>query len=82
MLGLLAHDLEMFRRDGVDESHGLFECADEDDSAEIAPGGRGDGRARQRAKLRVDRLLDLIRERSVVRDQDRLGARVVLGLRQ
>ena len=53
-----------------------------DDGAEIAPRRAGDLGARQRLELRVHRLLDLVGERGVVGDQDRLRAGVVLGLRQ
>ncbi len=81
-LGIGARDLEVLGRDRIDQRHGIVERGDVDDGAEIAPGGGGDRCTRQRRKLRGNRLLHRIRERGIVGDQDRLGAGVMLGLRQ
>ncbi len=62
-LGVRALDLQMLGRDRVDQRHGVVERADQDDRAEIAPGGAGDRGARQRLELRRDRALDRVGER-------------------
>src|SRR5262249_56036638 len=77
-LSVLTLDLEMLRGDGVDERHSISERADQDNGAEIAPGGGGDRGTRQRAKLRADGRLHRAGERGVIRDQDRLAARTIL----
>ena len=45
--GVLARDLEMLGRDRIDERQCLIERADQDDGAEVTPGRRGDGGARE-----------------------------------
>ena len=81
-LGVGALDLEVLRRDSIDERHRLLKRADHDDGTEIAPGGAGNLGARQACELRRHGALDHVRECLVVGDQDCLGAGIVLGLRQ
>ena len=72
----------MLGRQPVDQRDRVGKLRHQDDGAEIAPRRAGDFCARQRLELRLHRLLDLIGERGIVGDQDRLRAGVVLGLRQ
>ena len=81
-LGVVGGDLQMLGRELVDQRDRVGKLRHQDDGAEIAPRRAGDLGARQRLELRFHRLLDLIGERGVVGDQDRLRAGVVLGLRQ
>jgi hypothetical protein len=81
-LGVLGDDLQMLGRQLIDQRNRVGKFRNGDDGAEIAPRRAGDFGARQCLELRLHRLLDLIGERGVVGDQNRLRAGVVLGLRQ
>ena len=72
----------MLGGDGIRKRHRLIEVLHQDDRAEILPRGPRDFRARQRGKLRLDRARDIVGERCIIGDQDRLRVGVVLGLRQ
>ena len=80
--GIRRHDLEMLGGNGVGQRHRLVEMSDHDDGAEIVPRGAGDVRARQRRKLAFHRTRDVGGEPRAVGDEDRLRARIMLGLRQ
>ena len=83
LLGVCRGDFQMLGRDGIDQRQRFVEVAHQDHRAEIAPGGAGDLCARQLPELALDHgAFDRAGERCVVGDEDRLRARVVLGLRQ
>ena len=72
----------MFRCYAVDERDCVFETGNDDDGAVIAPARTGDLPARQQSKGARDRLVHAIGEDAVIRDQNRLRRRIVLGLAQ
>ncbi len=75
-------DLEMLGRDAVGKRGGFIERAQEHHGSEHAPALARDVASRQDGELPLDRCLDGAGESVAVRHQDRLGGRVVLGLRQ
>ena len=74
--------LDMFRRDPVDQSDPLVQVVDDDRGAMGPPAGAGDIGARQGSELVGDGADHGIGEVGVVGDQDRLRRLVVLGLGQ
>ena len=74
--------LDMFRRDAVDQVGPLIEVVDDDRGAVCAPAGAGDISARHGPELALDGADHGIGEIRVVGDQDRLRRLVVLGLGQ
>ena len=79
--GGVGHEqLEVLRRQTVDQRGRVHQVRDHDDGALVPPAGGGDGVARQRLELAQDRRSDRIGERGVIRDQDGLCELVVLGL--
>ena len=79
-VGVAGLDLEMLRRQTVDERDRVGEARHHDDGAEIAPARAGDVAARQGLELAGERFLDGVGERRAVGDEDRLRRGVVLGL--
>ncbi len=73
-------DLEMLGRDAVSERRRFVQRAQHDDGAEVAPALAGDGAAGKRRELARHGLGHLCAKGCIVRHEDRLCGRVVLGL--
>ena len=73
---------QMLRRQPVDKRDGVFEILDHDDRTVIVPARPRDVGAGQVGQMFGDRSFDGGCEIRVVRDQDRLGDFVMLGLGQ
>src|SRR5579872_7548092 len=68
------HDFKVLRRYRVDERQGFLNSANQNDRAEISPGGAGNPAALQLPELRFDSALDRRGELLVVGTQYRLCA--------
>ena len=81
-LRVAGHDLEVLRREPLDERQRRLQCRTKDDRAIVAPARAGDLFARQRGELPLHLGRGGAGERAVVGDEDRLRRLVMLGLRE
>ena len=80
VFGVVGRDLEVFRRDPVNQRQCRFQIVGQDHGTEFVPALLHDLCPGQRLQVRIDGGDDVIGERRIIGDHDRLRGGIVLGL--